>query len=310
MRKVLIWGSGRDYNQLFNLIKCEEAKKEIEIVGIVSKDKWQKKLDGVEVLKPDDIVRTSIAFDYIIVASSRYYSQILEDALSRGIERNKIIHGRVFYTPYFDFGDYAALREFPVSIITLSCMGGFLYHYLDLAFSSPFINTLMDFDDFVRLSGNLRYYLDCPLVEEREGSIVQCPVGTLGEGKEKVRIQFVHGYDFSHSKKEFEKRSKRINWDNLFFTSYSNDIEEVERFENIPYQKKICISELIKLEGMYPSIHIFTGCEAAFQSRSIGFSVNLLRNFVDYYNNIDNLVNECNVFKLLLTGKFEKRIVV
>lgn len=202
------------------------------------------------------------------------------------------------------------MREFPVSIITLSCMGGFLYHYLDLAFSSPFINTLMDFDDFVRLSGNLRYYLDCPLVEEREGSIVQCPVGTLGEGKEKVRIQFVHGYDFSHSKKEFEKRSKRINWDNLFFTSYSNDIEEVERFENIPYQKKICISELIKLEGMYPSIHIFTGCEAAFQSRSIGFSVNLLRNFVDYYNNIDNLVNECNVFKLLLTGKFEKRIVV
>lgn len=310
MRKVLIWGSGRDYNQLFNLLKCEETKKNIEIVGIVSKDKWQKRLDGTDVLKPDDIAEMGIAFDYIIVASSRYYDQIVRNAIERGIERNKIINGRVIYTPYFDFNDYASLREFPVSIITLSCMGGFLYHYLDLAFSSPFINTLMDFDDFVRLSGNLRYYLGCPLMKEQEGSIVQCPVGTLGEGKEKVRIQFVHGYHFEDSKKEFDKRCGRINWDNLFFVSYSNDKEELKRFENIPHQKKICISGLTKLEGLYSATYTFAGCEAAFQRKSMGFSVNMLRNFVDYYNNIDNLVNECNVFKLLLTGKFEKRNVL
>lgn len=310
MRKVLIWGSGGEYNRLFNVLKFEEIKKNIEFVGIISKDKWQKKLDGIEVFKPDDISRKKIVFDYIIVASNRYYREIMKDAISIGIERNKIINGRVLYIPYFDFDDYIALRENPVSIMTFSCMGGFLYHYLDLAFSSPFINTLMDFNDFVRMSNNFRYYLNCPLIKEQEGSVLECPVGTLGEGKDKICIQFVHGYNFDESKREFDKRRRRINWENLFFVAFSNDKEELERFENIPHQKKICISELTELEGLYRSTHVFTGCETGFQRKSMGFSVNLLRNFVDYYNNIDNFVNECNIFRFLLTGEFEKRNVL
>lgn len=50
--KIIIWGTGDEYQKLYNIVKYEELKKNIEIVAIVDKNKWQRKLDGYPVIFP------------------------------------------------------------------------------------------------------------------------------------------------------------------------------------------------------------------------------------------------------------------
>lgn len=308
MKKVLIWGAGSEYQATFNQIQFEVIKKNIEILGIVSKDAWQEKIDGIPALKPSEIKKKNIEIDYIIVTSQKYYYEIVNEAVTLGIERNRLINIKVFRIPYFDFGEYISLRENPVSIITSNCMGGFLYHYLDLCFSSPFINTFIYYNDFEKLTQNLYFYLNQPLKEECAGDMLTCPVGSLGEEDKKIYIQFRHDYNFDMAREAFDKRRRRINWDNLLITTYSNKQEEIERFEKIPYQKKICISGLRNMDGLYPATKIFKSWEACYMNNP--YDVYRLREFADYYNNIENFVNECNIFKLLLNGEFIQRYTV
>jgi hypothetical protein len=76
MDKVLIWGIGNDFWQLYNVIKAYEALGNFEIVGYISKNQEVKYIDRCEVLKPEDIIVSGIGFDYIIVCSNRYYKEI------------------------------------------------------------------------------------------------------------------------------------------------------------------------------------------------------------------------------------------
>lgn len=157
--------------------------------------------DGYEVIDPTEIL--SRDFDYIIVVSSRYYREIAADAekiAGKGIKR-KVINGEVLYIPGFDFEKYISLRENPISIISNDCFGGILYHYLNLEFSSPFINCAIAPDDFLLLANSLEGYMKQPLLMEQEGDIYQCPVGTLTHLHNKIRIYFNHAYSFGEAKR-------------------------------------------------------------------------------------------------------------
>lgn len=293
-KKCLIWGLGESYQKLYNLIKYEELKGNISIEAVVSKDKLFSVQDGYEVIDPTEIL--SRDFDYIIVVSSRYYREITADAekiAGKGIKR-KVINGEVLYIPGFDFEKYIRLRENPISIIANDCFGGILYHYLNLEFSSPFINCAIAPDDFLLLANSLEGYMKQPLLMEQEGDIYQCPVGTLTYLQNKIRIYFNHAYSFGEAKKDFERRRNRINWDNIFICSNDSRREYAESFEKLPYRKKNITAEdfecvdSVMLRGYK---HEYSkGQRDAAQTRS----------FWSYMQDMSNFTKEIDVFRMLL----------
>lgn len=293
-QKCLIWGCGADYSKLYNLIKYEELKSNISIEAMVSKDSFQYIYDGWRVISSADV--SKIEFDYIIVTSSKYYKEIVADAekIAGGRIREKIIDGRVMYIPGFDFAEYVKLRKSPVSIIANNCLGGILYSYLDLKFSSPFINCWMTVDDFLLLINNLEEYMKQPLVQEYEGDIYQYPIGSLTYLHKKIKIRFIHTYSFEEAKSDFERRRKRINWDNIFICSKFSSKEYAKKFEQIHYKKK---NFTIEDFGEENSI-LMLGYGYEYNKRKK--DATQARDFSAYLNDMNNLTKEINVLQMLL----------
>lgn len=299
-KKCLIWGCGEGYQKLYNLIKYEELKGNISIEAIVSKDNFFPILDGYEVLSPKEVANRE--FDYIIVTSSRYYKEIVADAekiVGGGIKK-KIINGAVLHIPGFDFADYIMLRENPVSIIANDCLGGLVYHYLNLEFSSPFINCRVDADDFLLLVNNLEEYMKQPLLLKHEGDIHQCPVGTLTYLHNSICIHFIHAYSFDEAKRDFERRRDRINWGNVFICSDVSGKKYAEGFAKLPYRKKNFTGEDFGTEDSV----VLLGYKCEYDNRQKGASQS--REFWSYIHNLNNFIKEINIFRILL-GESEVR---
>lgn len=320
MREIIIWGAGRDYQSLYNLIKFEELKGNIEVIAIADKHAWQITIDGYKVIRPGEIKNHT--FDYIVISSSKYYEEIKAEALKLGIKRESLIRGAVLQIPCFDFAEYAQLRENPVSIISDDCWGGFLYHYLDLPFMTPFINLRILDSGFLKMIGNLEKYLSRPLIMERQGDMRFCPVGSLDVDGEKVFLFFVHHDTFEEARKDFDRRRGRINGSNLFikmsydkaeffqFSTSEDDLSDkcfckyMSWFDSLPYKKKICwVHSDMGTQISLPSVVVRNSFTHEYPEWSRG-NPRLCRGY-DF--DMNYLEKEYDIFKLLLTGEHNAR---
>ncbi len=102
------------------------------------------------------------------------------------------------------------LKNRNITIIASSCNGGVIYHDLGLPFLSPFINLWIMPDDFIKLMKNLEEYLSFDLVfmDMKEKMY---PVARLND----IYLYFQHYKTEEEAKSLWEKRLKRINFDNL-----------------------------------------------------------------------------------------------
>ena len=90
------------------------------------------------------------------------------------------------------------------------------------------------------LNTNLKYYISQELTEHFEAG-KNYPIGTLGEGDNRIKIYFMHYENFSQAKSKWDERKKRIHWDNLYFimTDGNKCTEEITReFDALPYEHK------------------------------------------------------------------------
>lgn len=139
------------------------------------------------------------------------------------------------------------LRNKTVSIISNDCWGGFLYRYLKLPFMSPFIGLFVMPEDFVAmledpsmLVGELRFI---PKSESRHllhiNHTADYPVGVLPSG---VEIHFLHYPDAEIARRKWNKRVKRIDWNNVIVKlsdNYYITPETMRRFDALPYPQKV-----------------------------------------------------------------------
>ena len=232
MKKILLWGMGTDYNSLLNQILFEIQKGNITVKGIVcrNEDIYCDYKDGFKVVVKDKI--SSIDYDYIIITGLNHYSQIVHEALQLGIPREKIIHGKLLHYPYFDFKKYCSLRENPVTILSDDCWGGYVYDRLDLPFSSPLINIYWDGEEYARFIENPIFYLNTDLKIEREGNLKKgiFPIASLGDGINKVELQLVHNSCFEEALEQWNRRIKRINFNNMFVKmGFSSNIDALKK---------------------------------------------------------------------------------
>lgn len=241
MRDILLWGMGDDYDNLLNQLNYEVDKRNIRIVGIICRreDRYCTKRDGHVVYAKEDIAE--IPYDYIVITSTRFYKEIEDEALRMGISRNKIIDGRIFHLPLFDFGKYISLVENPITILSDDCWGGYVYNCLKLPFTSPLINIYWPKDEFAKFILEPAFYLQSELKMVSEGDLRKglTPVASLGYGQKSVTLRMIHNATFEDAKIQWERRCKRINYSNFFvkFGLASNADESLKAVCRAAYGK-------------------------------------------------------------------------
>lgn len=293
MYSVVLWGMKETYNRFYNNIKLEEMKGNIVVKGIISLETYVKSIDGYEVLQREKIAE--IECDYIIImAAGQNADEIKRNIVKQGISHEKIISGEVFGIPYFDFAEYAELLQSHVSIISDCCFGGCVYNRLKMQFLSPFINIAIDNANYIRLLEDFDYYMGKPLELDWDLSVYyNFPIGRLDD----VLIHFPHEGSFRDAETRWNKRKQRVNADNILVTiRIDDDVEMAERFDALPFRKKIGFSSVsIEKESVFylPDYHI----ERKRGIHPLWYETNLHPDFWEYV--VHGVINNVNLFALM-----------
>lgn len=131
-----------------------------------------------------------------------------------------------------------------LTLITNNCIGGVIYHDMQLKFMSPTINLYFSNSDFITFCINLKEYLNTEIKEYTRHD-KKFPVGIIeGGGKGDVLVYFMHYNSFSDAKNKWNERIKRVNYENLFIIMESQiDTEEhLLKFNDIPFKNKVLLT--------------------------------------------------------------------
>ena len=122
-----------------------------------------------------------------------------------------------------------------ISFISQQCIGGIIYHDMEMKFLSPTINLYFKSTDFLKMVENLEFYINIPIDIKTENGLI---VGYLKD----VRIIFLHNNNENLAKEKWEERKKRICFDKLFIICTDRDGFDdacFERFKKLKYPKAL-----------------------------------------------------------------------
>lgn len=137
------------------------------------------------------------------------------------------------------------------TIISSNCIGGVIYNELGLKFQSPTINIYFKASDFVKFCKNLKYYLSLdlkPIIQDQ----LSYPVMKLGD----ITLYCVHYKSFEEVIESWDRRKKRVDFDNIFFIMIERDnctYEDIVEFDNLPYKNKVIFvhKDMPKISSAY-----------------------------------------------------------
>jgi hypothetical protein len=192
MNRILVWGTGGEYNKYFNCLKLLEFKGQISVIGVTSDDQdGYTVIDGWPFLAKSEI--EFLDFDYCVVALEDM-SVMFSETEKYNISKSKLIPMRVLSIPNIDFNEYIKLKESAPSIFSPNCWAGLCYHKLGLEFMSPTINMFEDLDDFNKLMMNLDEAMRNPVKFAGYGYENNLkrdyPIGVIGGGKSRYFTAF------------------------------------------------------------------------------------------------------------------------
>ena len=123
------------------------------------------------------------------------------------------------------------IRNKDFSLICGNCMGGLIYHQLDLPFRSPTVNLRILQNDFYKFIHSLKEYLNCDFVEldNKDG----IPTGQLKD----IIVTFTHFSSFNDAVTAWNKRRDRVNYDNLWIIATDRDgisEDDIYALKNVP----------------------------------------------------------------------------
>ncbi len=130
------------------------------------------------------------------------------------------------------------------SLIANNCDGGVIYNHLGLKFLSPTVNLYIKDEDYVLFCENLRDFLINGELKEIKSEF-DYPVGELSCEKGIAKIYFMHYNSFEEAKQKWFERTKRVNFDNLYFLYEVTDVVDenlIKRFTEINGGEKAIIT--------------------------------------------------------------------
>lgn len=181
-----------------------------------------------------------------------------------------------------------------VSIISCNCIGGVMSHELGLQFLSPTVNLFLDAKDYLLFCENLEFYINSELKEYCGSLTPNYPLADLNG----LTLHLVHYHSFEEAKEKWEKRSKRVNYDDIFIIATDRDgmnNELMERFDKLPYSKVMFVSGTPKYSWQFK----IQGCvdgncvgDIIEQDLSLKGITKGIRYF-DQYDWVNNIFNKC-----------------
>ena len=140
-------------------------------------------------------------------------------------------------------------RDF--TVISNNCWAGKLYQYLDMPYLSPTVGLYFFADDYIKFVKQIKYYMSLDLKficfkDSRHHDIIEkrkqtdIPIGILDD----VEIIFLHYKSENEAYEKWNRRSARINWDNIYFKfSKMNSCTEqhLKDFDSLEYEKKFML---------------------------------------------------------------------
>lgn len=137
------------------------------------------------------------------------------------------------------------------TIISNNCWAGICYEYFHMLKRTPTVGVYFYPNDYIKFISDLKHYIDIEIqmitceeskhaAEMKQRGEENVPVGKLDD----VEIIFLHYRDPSLAKDKWERRKRRINWENLIIKfSYMNGCtdEHIHAFENIRGVKKFAL---------------------------------------------------------------------
>lgn len=150
MKKILIYGIDDIWKNRFNALRLQECMGRLKVVGYSGGGKkYLDNIDGIKVYDQSEILK--VDFDYLVVFNGANFLNIQKSFNNAGIDKKKIIDGKVFDIPLFDFERYIKMIENPITIFSDDCWGGVVSRYLGLAQNSPFVNLHLSKGDYLKL---------------------------------------------------------------------------------------------------------------------------------------------------------------
>ena len=240
----------RRFLELYNLINSFVESKKISLVGFYNPLQLYDEIMGVKCLSKEELDKAD--YDLVILlyddsVSHSKFSYLLSDiynlVMQDNIDEKKLVSWKMLRIPNVNIKRYLKLKNKVPTIFTHNCWAGMLYNYLGFEFKTPFINLWMIDWYFIEFLEHPKKYLkeelkfkDCG----KDGYYGDYPICTLGD----LELHFNHYASFEDAKNCWEKRKKRIDFDNLVVMMYTEFPELVERFKKLDYKTKICFSSV------------------------------------------------------------------
>ena len=135
------------------------------------------------------------------------------------------------------------------TIISNNCWGGVIYEYYDILKNSPTVGMYFFAEEYIRFISNLKYYLNLKLEivtyeDSRYKDVLikknqtACLIGKL----EDVEIVLLHYYSADEAIEKWERRCKRVDYDNLIFKMSEMNLctlEHLRAFDEFPAERKV-----------------------------------------------------------------------
>ncbi len=128
------------------------------------------------------------------------------------------------------------LKNKTFTLFSSNCNGGCICHDLGLQFRSPFVNLYLNAEDYIKFLKDPKFYLEAPL-EFTDNGEKPYPVGVLKD----ITLHFMHYHSPHEAEEAWNRRKKRIDWNNLFILWADKDgctEELLQQFDALPYRNK------------------------------------------------------------------------
>ncbi len=137
------------------------------------------------------------------------------------------------------------LRNRDFTIISNNCTGGYIYQYFGLKYNTPTAGLFFSTKDFVKFCKNIDHYLKQDMIfldSYNEGNESKgYPIGLLDD----IKVHFLHYKSIEEAKDKWNRRSSRINLDDLYFMYCENgdcSSQDIEDFCAINKAPILCFT--------------------------------------------------------------------
>lgn len=237
---VILWGASYDYDIYYHAIELEKRKGNICVDGIIlCEERFATYMDGLAVLQVDYL--RDGQFDYVIVLTKEMWEIALQIASKLGIPREKFVFVKILTLPLFDWKRWLKVRSSKVCILSNQCWGGITYEALQMPFYSPMVGMYETDEDFLKIAENPEHYFSQQLecvewvhAQEKKYPIVKC---------DDVILNMNHHFGtWEETCNKWERRTSRLQLDNICVQMHVYDERYLERFLKLPYKRKIAFT--------------------------------------------------------------------